>query len=286
MIAALSEEPSSTETRDVLCRDARVRVTEVGAGKPLLLLHDFLSDRGEWDGVSAALAARFRVISVDLPGFGESEKPTPGRFGYDLDRFAKALVEVAGALDAAPFSVVGHGLGGAIAIAIAEKHPPLIERLVLVAPPLFGAKPLSFARAFALPVVGPIAFKQLPGRGALAWHFRRAVLATTKPSEERIARLYEAFNAPAAREAAGATLDALLDTRAVEARLARVLSPSMVVWGRRDALAPAAIGRKLARALPDARLELFECGHSPAEEMPDRFAERVLEFLEPPKVRR
>ncbi|HEY1959256.1 MAG TPA: alpha/beta hydrolase, partial [Polyangiaceae bacterium] len=92
---------------------------------------------------------------------------------------------------------------------------------------------------------------------------------------------YDAFNAPAAREAASATMDALLDTRAVEARLARVLSPALVVWGRNDALAPAAIGRKLARALPDARLELFDCGHSPAEEMPDRFAERVLEFLEP-----
>ncbi|HEY1957401.1 MAG TPA: alpha/beta fold hydrolase, partial [Polyangiaceae bacterium] len=202
MIAALSDEPSQSETRDVLCKDARVRLTEIGAGKPLLLLHDFLSDRGEWDGVSAALADRFRVISVDLPGFGESEKPTPARFGYDLDRFAKALVEVAGALDAAPVSVVGHGLGGAIAIAIAEKHPPLIERLVLVAPPLFGARPVSLARAFALPVIGPLAFKQLTGRGALAWHFRRDVLAATRPSSERIARLYDAFNAPAAREAA------------------------------------------------------------------------------------
>ncbi len=286
MSAALSVDGSAaggtSQTRDVVCKDARVRVTETGTGKPLVLLHDFLSDRGEWDAVTASLAARFRVLSVDLPGFGESEKPTPGRFGYDLDRFAKALVEVAGALDAAPCSIIGHGLGAAIAMAIAEKHPPLVERLVVVAPPLFGAKPVSFSRAFALPVVGPVAFKQLYGRGALAWHFRRDVLASKKPTPERIARLYEAFNSPAAREAASATLEALLDTRAVEARLARVLSPTLVVWGRRDALAPAAFGRKLARALPDARLELFDdCGHSPAEELPERFAQKALEFLAP-----
>ena len=160
MSAALSVDESAasgtSQTRDVVCRDARVRVTETGTGKPLVLLHDFLSDRGEWDPVTAALAARFRVLSVDLPGFGESEKPTPGRFGYDLDRFAKALVEVAGALDAAPCSIIGHGLGAAIAMAIAEKHPPLVERLVVVAPPLFGAKPVSFSSALETPVVGPV----------------------------------------------------------------------------------------------------------------------------------
>jgi pimeloyl-ACP methyl ester carboxylesterase len=287
--AALSTEAPEPTTRDVVCKEARIRVTERwsgardgrGAGKPLLLVHDFLSDRQEWAPVEAALAAKFRVIAVDLPGFGESEKPTPSRFGYDLDRFAEALVGVAGALDAAPLAVCGHGLGAAIAIALAERDPPLVERLILAAPPLFGAKPVSFARAFSLPVVGALAFKQLYGRGALGWHFRRDVLAGRKPSRERIARLYEAFNAPAAREAASATLEALLDTRTVEARLARVSSPTLVVWGRRDALAPAALGRKLVKALPDARLELLDCGHSPAEELPDRFAAIALDFLAP-----
>ena len=284
MTAALSDEAPSEATRDVVCKEARVRVSERGAGKPLLLVHDFLSDRDEWAAVAGPLAERFRVLSIDLPGFGESEKPTPARFGYDLDRFAEVLVGVAGALDAAPLAVCGHGLGAAIGIALAERDPSLVERLVLVAPPLFGAKPVSFSRAFALPVVGPVAFKQLYGRGALGWHFRRDVAC--KPSPERVARLFEAFNAPAAREAATATLDALLDTRSVEARLARVSSPTLVVWGRRDALAPAALGRKLVRALPDARLELLDSGHSPAEELPERFVEIAREFLAPPRASR
>jgi pimeloyl-ACP methyl ester carboxylesterase len=243
------------------------------------LVHDFLSDRDEWEAVAAGLSDRFRVLALDLPGFGESEKPTPNRFGYDFDRFAEALVDVAGALDAAPLSVCGHGLGAAIAIALAERHPTMVERLVLVAPPIYGGQPVSMSRAFALPVVGPSAFKQLYGRRALAWHFGRDVFSVGKPSKERMERLFEAFNAPAAREAAVATLEALRDTRAVEARLARVSSPTLVVWGRRDALAPPGVARKLAKALPDARLELLECGHSPAEELPDRFAELVLEFL-------
>ncbi len=276
---AVRQEPESAKTRDVVCKDARIRVSEQGSGKPLLLVHDFLSDREEWAAISARLAERFRVLAVDLPGFGESEKPTPARFGYDFDRFAEALVDVAGALDAAPLAVCGHGLGAAIAIALAERHEGMIERLVLVAPPIFGGKPLGLAPAFGVPVVGPVAFKQLYGKRALGWHFRRDVFSVAKPSGDRMERLFEAFNAPAAREAAAATLEALRDTRAVEARLARVGAPSLVVWGRRDALAPAGVAKKLARALPDARLELLECGHSPAEEMPDRFAEIVLDFL-------
>ncbi len=256
-----------------MCRDARVRVTETGEGKPLVLLHDFLSDRDEWARVVPAFAEKFRVVSVDLPGFGESEKPRPGRFAYDFDAFADAIVDVAAALDAAPFSIAGHGLGAAITIAIAERHPSSVERVVLACPPLFGSRAVSFSRVFAVPIVGNAMFKQLVGRRALAWHFRRDA------GDARIARLFEEFNAPAAREAAATTLDALLDTRTLEARLARVACPTLVVWGREDSLAPAALAKKLVRALPDARLELLDCGHSPAEEAPEIFAKRALEFL-------
>jgi pimeloyl-ACP methyl ester carboxylesterase len=251
-----------------------------------LLIHDFLSDHGEWAAVEATLAKRFRVLSVDLPGFGESEKPTPSRFGYDFDRFADALVDVAGAFDAAPLHVCGHGMGAAITIALAERHPSMVERVVLVSPPLFGSRPIAFARAAALPLVGPLVFKQLYGRRALGWHFRRDVFAAGGPTAARLETLFDAFKAPAAREAASASLEALLDTRTLEARLARVGCPALVVWGRRDLLAPAALGKKLVRALPDARLELLDCGHSPAEEMPERFAALTLEFLSASRSRR
>jgi len=264
--------------RDVVCRDARVRVSEVGPARagapPLVLLHDFLSDRDEWAAVRAPFAEKFRVLSVDLPGFGESEKPRPGRFSYDFDAFADAIVDVAAALDAAPFSACGHGLGAAIAIATAERHPSSVERVVLACPPIFGGRAIARARAFTAPVVGAALFKQLVGKRALARHFDKSA------KDPRVARLFDELDAPAAREAAATTLAALNDTRTLEARLARVASPALVVWGRNDPLASAAIAKKLVRALPDARLELLDCGHSPAEEVPDVFATRALAFLE------
>src|SRR5262245_24682034 len=72
--------PSDVTIRDVAARGARIRFVEAGSGPPLLLLHDFLSSHVAWDDVVPELAAHFRVIVPDLPGFGESEKPPPGRY--------------------------------------------------------------------------------------------------------------------------------------------------------------------------------------------------------------
>lgn len=265
--------------RDVTCRNVRVRVHERGAGPPVLLIHDFLSDYDEWTDVAGLLSERLRVLSVDLPGFGESEKPRPNRFDYTFDRLADAMVDVAGALDAAPLSVCGHGVGAAVALALAERHPAMVQRLLLVSPPLFGGRAMAGARAMGLPVLGALTFKQLYGRRFFQRHFEKHVFAAARPSTDRMERLFDHFSSPAAREAAFAILEATLDTRTLEARLSRVSAPSLVVWGHKDVLAPAAIGRKLARAMPSARLTLLDCGHSPAEEMPGRFADVALEFF-------
>ncbi len=274
-----SEAIAAVRARDVTCRNVRVRTHERGSGPPILLLHDFLSDAGEWSDVTGLLAERFRVLTVDLPGFGESEKPRPNRFDYTFDRLADAMVDVAGALDAAPLSVCGHGLGAAVALALAERHPSMVHRLMLVSPPLFGGRAMAGARAMGLPVIGALTFKQLYGRRFFDRHFKKHVFSVNAPSSDRLERLFDHFSSPAAREAAFAILEATQDTRTLEARLSRVSAPALVVWGRKDVLAPATIGRKLSRALPSARLSLMDCGHSPAEEMPGRFADAALEFF-------
>ncbi|HEX7602438.1 MAG TPA: alpha/beta hydrolase, partial [Polyangiaceae bacterium] len=86
-------------------------------------------------------------------------------------------------------------------------------------------------------------------------------------------------NAPAAREAAYATLSAMLDTRSVEASLGRIASPTLVLWGRDDRCAPVEGGRRLQRAIARAKLELLDCAHSPAEERPSDFVRIATSFL-------
>ena len=278
-MATVVREPIPT-TRDVSARGARVRFLEVGSGPPLLLVHGYLSSRLSWDDVIPLLASGFRLIVPDQPGFGESEKPSPTRYAYGFDAFAESLVDLVAALGLSRLSVCGHGLGGAVAMTLAANHPDLVDKLVLVDPLVYPARLGKMARVASIPVLGPIVFKQLYGRAMFKSYFRDSVYGSSESVPwARVDRLFDLFNVPAAREAAYATMLAMLDTRALIARVSRIAAPTLVAWGRDDALSPVAQGRKLARELRNARFEVFECGHSPPEERPGAFTHVITSFL-------
>jgi pimeloyl-ACP methyl ester carboxylesterase len=280
--AAPAAEPARA-LRDVTVRGVRVRAELIGSADlpPLFLLHDVLTSRLEWRDIDDELARRFHVIAPDLPGFGESEKPSPARFSYGVEAFAESVADLFAAFGAGRTAVVGHGLGGAIAITLAASFPELVSRLVLI-DPLCYPFPLGLrARALLAPVLGSIAFKQLYGRAAFRARFRESVFGPgAAVPEERVDQHYDLFNTPESRESAHAVLRATLDTRPVVARLSRVTAPSLVVWGRDDRIFPAALAPRLAREIRGARLALLDTGHSPHEERAEELLAVLVPFLE------
>jgi pimeloyl-ACP methyl ester carboxylesterase len=267
-------------TRDVNARGARVRFVEAGSGPPVLLVHGYLWSRHVWDDVLPLLARRFRVIVPDLPGFGDSEKPPPARYAYGFDAFSESLVDLVAALGLGRVSVCGHSMGGAIALTLAANHPDMVDKLILVDPSIYPSPSDAMTRVATIPVLGPIVFKQIYGRAMFRKFFRENVYASEAAVPgARIEQLFDTFNGPAAREAAYATMLATLDTRGLVASVPRVTAPTLVAWGRGDRSVPVAHGRRLARELRRARFEVFECGHSPAEECPDAFADVTTAFL-------
>lgn len=274
------EPARSRVTRDVAARGARVRFVESGEGRPVLLIHGFLGSHASWDDAGDLLAPYFRTIAPDLPGFGESEKPPAARYKYDADAFAESLVDLVAALDLGRVAVIGHDVGGSVALTMAARHPAVVERLVLVSPIVYPYKPDLYSRLATTPIVGPIAFKQLSGPGIFGRYFRRRSYASPdRAPAGRVESLFEAFNAPAAREAAYATLESLADTRTLVALLPRVQAPTLVVWGRNDRLLPLDHGRRLVRELPNPSLEILDAGHSPHEEAPAELADKARHFL-------
>src|SRR5579863_4294773 len=151
-------------TRDVAVRGARIRFVEAGSGPPLLLVHDYLASRISWDDVLLPLAAHFRVIAPDLPGFGESEKPPPSRYRYDFDGFSESLVDLVAALGLGRISLCGHAMGGAVALTLAASHAHLVEKLVLVNPLVYSPPSDTLSRIARVPVLAPLLFKQFYGR--------------------------------------------------------------------------------------------------------------------------
>lgn len=265
--------------RDVKASGIRLRVTDVGEGPTLLLLHTTLLDRTSWDKMVGLLAQEFRVIAPDLPGFGESEKPPLGRFGYDVTAFSHVVTDLFAALGLGQAHVAGHGLGGAIALALASNSPELVSRLLLVDAMCYPTPPDFLKRAALLPVVGGLLVKQLWSKTLFRSYCREVLSHSKQPMDSlRIEHYYQQFNTPSGRNSAFATLRATADSRAIVANTARVNARTLVVWGRHDAMYPAAFGQRLAKEIRGAGFQLLDAGHTPGEEQPELLAEVFRKF--------
>lgn len=276
---ALSSASPSPSPRDVSTRGARVRFVEAGAGTPLLLVHDAVATHRTFERVLRTFARSFRVVAPDLPGFGDSEKPAPERFAYGYDAFADALFDVVAALGAGRVHVLGHGMGGGVALTLAARYPAIVHKLVLVDALVFEGIEPGLERVARIPGVGGLVWRQLMGLPLFRSYLHGTVYAGAQAvPPARVAELYASFNAPAARQAAHATVVAKADTRTLVARLPRVNADALVVWGRHDRLAPVEHGRRLARELR-GRFDVLECGRCPPEEMPEAFTSTVTAFL-------
>lgn len=274
-------EPAEPMFRDVNARGVRMRVLEAGNGPALLLVHSFHTSHRSFEDVIELLAQHFRVIAPDLPGFGDSEKPSPTRYSYGVEAFAESMADLIAAFGVGRANVLGHGMGGAVALTLAAEHPELVTRLVLEDALVFPF-PLSFrSRLPLVPVFGGMFFKQLYGRRGFRAHFRDEFFRPgAEIPYERIDHHYDIFNGPSARESAYAVLRSVLDTRPIVARLTRITTPTLVMWGRDDRIFPAAHAQRLVRAMPAAKLEIMDAAHCPHEERPRESFQVVKQFLE------
>ena len=238
--------------RDVTASGARLRVADSGSGSSVILLHGLFLDHTTWDGLSRKLSERHRVIAPDLPGFGASEKPPVSRFSYEVEAFAEAIADLYAALELGRAHVVGQCLGGAVALVLVD---------ALCETPRLGA----FGRLGMMPLVGGFVFKQLWGKNVFRALFRERLSTAAGNDDAKLEHHYAAFSEPAARLSALETLRAVQDPRPLVARTPGVRAPTLVVWGSGDRVVPVSAGKRLAREIPGARLELLGTGHAPQD---------------------
>lgn len=266
--------------RDVTASGVRVRVAESGDGPTLLLLHGLFLDNSTWNGVRATLAQSYRVVTPDLPGFGVSEKPHPSRFPYTVESFAEVVADLYAGLDLGRAALVGHCLGGAIAVTLAARHPELVSELVLVDALMEAPRLGAYGWLGLMPVVGGVVLRQVWNRAVFGAFFREQLVADRRAvGAQTIDAYYEAFNDPAARASVHATLHRSLDVRPLAARAGGLRLPTLVAWGGSDRVVPPDVGRRLARAVKDSRFELLDAGHAPQEERPAELAGVMARFL-------
>jgi pimeloyl-ACP methyl ester carboxylesterase len=266
----------------------RVSYREAGNGGPVvLLIHGIVGCAEQWDQVMPLLAEHYTVIAPDLLGHGQSAKP---RGDYSLGAYAASVRDLLVALGHRRATVVGHSLGGGVAMQFSYEYPPFAERLVLVSSGGLGREVHLMLRAATLPgseVVLPlIAHERVHGLGGAIGRVLSRVGLRAGPDLAEMARGYGSLADADARMAFIHTLRAVLDVggQRVSATDRLYLAerlPSLVIWGGHDPLIPVEHAYAAHRELPNSRLEIFEnAGHFPQLQEPVRFAHTLIDFIE------
>lgn len=263
-----------------------VSFRRAGTGPAVVLIHGITSTSATWLPVAPALAAHHTILAPDLLGHGASAKP---RGDYSLGAFASGVRDLMVSEGVERATIVGHSLGGGVAMQLAYQFPERCERLVLVDSGGLGREVNLLLRAATLPGA-EIVIPLLASTGVLAagrWAgaaLRRAGLPAGTDVEE-MARGHASLHDAETRRAFVQTLRGIVEAggQRVDARdrlyLASAL-PTLIVWGERDPMIPAEHGREAHAAIPGSRLELFpDAGHFPHMEEPERFTEVLLDFL-------
>lgn len=255
-----------------------IRYNVIGGGPPVLLVHGWLLSSRVWEQLARRLAQRFTVYTLDLTGFGESDKPV---IGYGVRYGSRLLYSFCAHFGISRAGVIAHDLGGDMAVKLAADHPDIVGRLVLVATPAEDSQidlP-TMLWLTTLPVVGPLFFMLgrvlRPVRKLWMRHF---VLDSNDLSEEVIED--PAQSTPAA---ASKTLT-VTKTEISGSRLLRqggiIKVPVLLVAGERDRIVDPQSVTDWGQSIGHAEIAILDdCGHLPMIEKPGELGARILAFL-------
>jgi pimeloyl-ACP methyl ester carboxylesterase len=259
-----------------------------GSGPAILLIHGIGDNSTTWSSVQTKLAQRFTVIAPDLLGHGKSDKP---RADYSVAAYANGMRDLLSVLDIEHVTVVGHSLGGGVAMQFAYQFPQLVDRLILVGAGGVTKDVNVVLRAASLPMgTEALALLRLPLVLPALQIFGRVagrMLGSTRVGRDLpdMLRILADLPEPTASSAFARTLRAVVDWRGqVVTMLDRCYLtesvPVQLIWGTHDAVIPISHALMAHAAMPGSRLEIFEnSGHFPFHDDPERFVEVVERFI-------
>jgi pimeloyl-ACP methyl ester carboxylesterase len=262
--------------RHVRLDSARIRYIDAGKGPAVIFLHGLGASLYAWrSNLAPVMAAGFRVVAPDNPGFGGSDKPAHGYTNADYARFVVALMDSLEITDAV---LVGHSMGGAIAAEVAIRFPRRVRGLALIDAAGLGTREPMLFRVARWPVIGPLMLS-FRTRGLVERLLKSTYADPTKVTPSDVDQYY----APVAQPDYGRAFRAVLREfrfDGLSGRLARTETPTLVLWGEADRWIPLGVGRALAyQLLRSAFLSVPHAGHAVQEEAPEELNHLLIKFL-------
>jgi pimeloyl-ACP methyl ester carboxylesterase len=273
------------ESKFVEIHGERVAVCDQGEGEALLLIHGMAGSSQTWRAIMPALAKKYRVIAPDLLGHGQSSKP---RTDYSLGAFAVGLRDLLDELGVESATIVGHSLGGGIAMQFLYQHPDYCRRLVLISSGGLGPDVGWILRLlaapgaeFVMPVIAPTPVLRA-GNSVRRW---LSSLGLRSPRGAEIWNAYSSFSDRQTRDAFLRTLRSVVDYRGQSVSALNRLNlredlPTLAIWGEQDTIIPVDHAYSALEARPDCRLEVLpDVGHFAQVEAPTEVADLIDDFI-------
>ena len=253
---------------------------------PLLLLHGLGGTKASWLPIVPELASRYRVVALDLPGFGESSKP---RGRHDAPWFSEYVFGVMDALGIDRAALGGNSLGGRIAMEMAMQEPRRVEAIACLCPATaFSRRPGLGIVKLLRPELGVVAAK-LPRdqiKAGVKDMFANPLRIDESWYDAAVDDFLDIWKSPRARRAFFTTLrNVYLDEPEGELgfwnRLQYMRPPALYIYGRKDNLISHHFAKKVERYLPNATVKVWaDCGHVPQIECPERTVKAMLDFYD------
>lgn len=246
----------------------RSRMLEAGRGDTtLVFLHGYGESILAWRALLGEFTRGYRVLALDLPGFGESVAP---EFGYDFPAYVAWLDTLLARETSGPLVLVGHSMGGQVAAGYAIEHPDRVVAAVLVAPAGAGINPLfADSSSVASPAAAWV---------TTAWSFivppRDTAWLREPPGADTLRALFDSTT----RTAVPAVIRRF-DFAALEQRYGKLRQPVLLIWGDHDPTIPLEIGERIAAVLPCRRFVRLFTLHRPHQTLPDTVAREMRRFL-------
>ncbi len=277
-------EPLGGVRRFVTWRGYRVAITELGSGAPLVLVHSIHAAAWsmEWRNVAAQLAQSWRVISIDLLGFGASDRPD---IAYSAELFTALITDVVREVAGEPAVLVGSSLGGAYVLRVAATHPELVRAVSLIGPAGIsrlrapgGAVNRWVQRLFRSAVPGRRLFNGLTSRFSIRFFLRDIYADRGAMTPATVDLYWRGAHQPGARFGPAAFVGMALNVD-VRADLATVRCPVQLLWGREASQTPIREAAEAQAIRPWMPFVALPGGDLPHDEQPAAFVAALQGFL-------
>jgi pimeloyl-ACP methyl ester carboxylesterase len=258
---------NNIQSKKIKINGLDVHYYTAGQGEPVVVIHGGGGDASTWIRNIAELAGRYTVYAPDLPGYGSSQ-PLAG--DYYIPELVEFVDRFAGSLGLEKFYLIGHSLGGGIALNYTLKSPHKVKKLVLVSSLCLGREIAFWVRLFSLPAL-------IRSLGALTIAILKSVKWVVKQLNPAgfIMPL-----SPASMTVGGSITTFREQSLVLEQRLSEVKVPTLLVWGAKDPIVPVRQAYRAAKAIPDCRVEVFQkSGHNVHRDEIKQFSEVITGFL-------